>query len=308
MSDSDRSKGGAVGDNWLVRACTALSGLLDVVPGARRTLTDLVKVEFLDRSMVIAAQALFSVTPLLVVFAAFAPPRFSSSILDQVTSLLGIEGNEAGALDTAATVQNVRTQTGVVGVILVVFSALSFARAIQRLYERVWDRRHRGGLIGYRRRLWWLIGWLTCLQLVSATVNGIAGSGSSLLRLTLQVIASTGLWWWTAHTLLLGGVPWRSLWLGALLTASGIGVIVEVSPDIMPRYVRASVEQFGGIGLMLAASTWLLALGGVVVMGAVLGRVLVEEPGLRSLHRRMRQLTGLEMSTHAKAPEPSEAE
>jgi membrane protein len=308
MSDSERSKDGEVGDHWPARVRTALSGLLDIVPGARRTLTDIVRVEFLDRSMVIAAQALFSVTPLLVVFAAFAPPRFSASILDQVTSLLGIQGKDAGALDTAATVQHVRAQTGVVGVILVVFSALSFARAIQRLYERVWDRRHRGGLIGYRRRLWWLIGWLTSLQLVSAVVNGLAGSGSSLFRLALQILASTGLWWWTAHTLLLGGVPWRSLWLGSLLTASGISLVVEISRGIMPGYVRASVAQFGGIGLMLAASTWLLVLGGVVVLGAVLGRVLVEEPRLRSLYRRLGQLVGSEAFTHRNAHEPTEAD
>lgn len=41
--------------------------LFDVVPGVRRTLTELKRIEVIDRSMVIAAQALFSVTPLLVV-------------------------------------------------------------------------------------------------------------------------------------------------------------------------------------------------------------------------------------------------
>jgi membrane protein len=280
MSAGEGSTGQAGGAGRVARARDAVCSLVDQVPGVRRILTEVVRVEFLDRSMVIAAQALFSVTPLLVVFAAYAPHKFNASILDEVTSLLGIKDSDAGALNTT-TVEQVRTQTGAVGILLVVFSALSFAGAFQRLYERVWERRHHGGLVGYRRRLWWMIAWLTALQLLNAVLNAVAGSGYGLFRLILQIVASTGLWWWTPHTLLLGGVPWRSLWPGALLTATGISVAVQISHLVMPNYVRASVNQFGGLGLMLAASTWLLALGGVVVMAAILGRVLSEEPRLR---------------------------
>jgi membrane protein len=59
---------------------------------------------------------------------------------------------------------------------------------------------------------------------------------------------------------------------------------------VMPPYVAANVEQFGVLGLMFAASTWLLVFGGVLVAGAVLGRVVVVEPrlsqGYASLRRR----------------------
>ena len=57
--------------------------------------------------------------------------------------------------------------------------------------------------------------------------------------------------------------------------------MIQISHVVMPPYVESSVEQFGGLGLMLAASTWLFVFGGVLVVAAILGRVLIEEPRLR---------------------------
>ena len=247
---------------------------------ARRILTELSRIEFLDRSMVIAAQALFSVTPLLVVATAFAPNGFSSSVVDNVTNAMGIESGDA-ALNSAATAESVRAQTGVIGVILVLISALSFARAMQRLYERVWELPHRGGLVGNRRCLFWLVAWLLYAQLLAALFNAVSDSGYSVVRVVAQIAANAALWWWTAHTLLFGRVPKGSLWLGALLTSAGISLMIQISHVVMPAYVESTVEQFGGLGLMLAASTWLFVFGGVLVVAAVLGRVLIEEPMLR---------------------------
>ena len=58
-----------------------------------------------------------------------------------------------------------RAQTGIAGLLITLFSASSFARAIQRMYERVWEQPHVGGVVGLRRCLGWLIGWLVTLQL-----------------------------------------------------------------------------------------------------------------------------------------------
>ena len=51
----------------------------------------------------------------------------------------------ASTADTTEMVQDtvdanqVRAQTGLIGLLITIFSATSFARAIQRMYERVWD-------------------------------------------------------------------------------------------------------------------------------------------------------------------------
>ncbi len=60
--------------------------MLDVVPGLRRLVNDLVRIEVIDRSMVIAAQGLLTLVPLLIV-------------LLQLVGLLGSMLQDAGAGD-----------------------------------------------------------------------------------------------------------------------------------------------------------------------------------------------------------------
>lgn len=249
---------------------------IDVVPGAKRLVLELKRVEIIDRSMIIAAQALFSVTPLLVVLAAFMPETFASTLVERVSHVMGMDANDA-AVDSAALTENVRRETGVLGIALVLVSALSFARAFQRTYERIWEKPHQGGVIGIKRCMFWLISWVMYLQLAAWFLALMTRDGLGLLAFALGVLVNWALWWWTSHTLLLGRIPYRGLWLGALITAVALGVMSRASSLVMPRYVEATTEQFGGIGLMLAASTWLLVFGGVIVIAGIVGRVVVED-------------------------------
>ena len=90
MPDRDGTGASDESEGLALRIRQAVAWVLEV-PVARRVVTELSRVEFLDRSMVIAAQALFSVTPLLVVATAFAPNGFSSSAVENVTKAMGIE-------------------------------------------------------------------------------------------------------------------------------------------------------------------------------------------------------------------------
>jgi hypothetical protein len=95
-----------------------------------------------------------------------------------------------------------------------------------------------------------------------------------------QVGAGTVLWWWTPYVLLQGREPWRHLLPGALLTAAALAALTRLSEVLMPPYVAANVSQFGALGLVFAASTWLLIFGGILVVACVLGRVAVVDPRL----------------------------
>ncbi|MFI5428576.1 hypothetical protein [Aeromicrobium sp. UC242_57] len=59
--------------------------VLDRVPVARTAVAAIIRVEVLDRSLIIAAQALFALTPLLVVLAAFTPHTTGTTVLDQIS-------------------------------------------------------------------------------------------------------------------------------------------------------------------------------------------------------------------------------
>ena len=174
-----------------------------------------------------------------------------------------------------------RAQTGLIGIAITLFSATSFARAIQRMYERIWDIRHIGGVSGTRRCFLWLFGWLVTLQLVGGLrtmLNGLDGLAGQGVRLGLQMLALSLLWWVTAWVLLFGRVSWNKLALGAVLTGCFGVVYNRTSSLVMPAYVNANSEQFGTLGVILAISTWLIGFAAVMVASAVVGRVISEDP------------------------------
>ena len=117
--------------------------VLDIVPGVRLALDDLIRVEFIDRMVVVAAQSLFAMVPLFVVIAAFSPEVVRDSVLTQVADVMAIQGSALDAVETVMSSEQIRTQTGLIGVAIVLLSATSYARALQRMYERTWKRPHR---------------------------------------------------------------------------------------------------------------------------------------------------------------------
>ena len=57
---------------------------------------------------------------------------------------------------------------------------------------------------------------------------------------------------------------------------------------LMPAYVESNAEQFGMLGVILSLSTWLIGFGGIIVGGALLGRLLVEDPVIAWFVQRVR--------------------
>jgi membrane protein len=116
------------------------------------------------------------------------------------------------------------------------------------------------------------------LQLVgllgSALGGGAAGTAG---RAVVQGVSGSVLWCWTAYVLLVGRVAWRRLLPGAVVTSLAILVYTGGSSVVRPRFVANSAIQLGTLGLVLAATTWLIGFAFVIVVAAVVGRVLAED-------------------------------
>jgi membrane protein len=275
-------------DRWVRIRDWALR-MIDVIPGLRRLVTELVRVEIINRAMIIAAQGLLALVPLLIVLAAFLPHDLGVALAHRFESVTGV--GQASSSSVQATLQpdQVRDEFGTLGLLITIFSATSFARSIQRMYERVWDCGHVGGIAGNWRCLSWLIGWVLLLQLIAllgALLRGVAGG--DLVRFVVQCVGGVLLWWWSSWALLLGRKSWRMLLPGALITGIGLVVYSTASGFVMPRYASSSAEQLGSLGLVLAATTWLIGLGFVLVVAAVLGRVLAEETRVHDAVKSLR--------------------
>jgi membrane protein len=262
--------------------------LLATVPFLQRLLRDLVRIELIDRSMAIAAQAMLALVPMLVVLVAFLPSGLTDLALDRFRDATGVGPEGSSVVRTNLDTDEVRAQTGLVGLLITLFSATAFARAVQRMYERVWERPHVGGLVGMRRSFVWLIGWLLTLQTLSA-MGFLLGQVWDLgpAQLAVQSAMSCLIWWWTTRTLLFGRIAWSLLAPGALLTGISVTLYSWGSGLVMPVYVGASADQFGTLGLILAVTTWLVGFAGVLVVASVVGRVIAEDEDAVRLARRV---------------------
>ena len=259
---------------------TQVMDLIDEVPILGRLLSEFVRIELIDRCMLIAAQGLLALIPMLVVLGAFLPDLVGDAV-HSFSDAAGLDSSGESDIQQQVTPEQVRAQTGLIGIAIVLFSATSFARAIQRMYEKVWEQHHIGGVSGARRCFVWLIGWLLTLQLVGGLrglMSGVDGLFGATTRVGLQMVVLSLLWLVTSWVLLFGRVRWGQLVLGAAVTGI-LGVLYNrASAAVMPRYVESNSEQFGTLGIILAISTWLIGFAGIMVSSALVGRVVSEDP------------------------------
>lgn len=266
------------------RVIELVQRVLATVPLVRSIIRGLVRIELIDRSMAIAAQAMLALVPMLVVLAAFLPSEFTSLAIDRFRELTGMGGTGQKVVESSVDADQVRAQTGAIGLLITLFSATSFARAVQRMYEKIWDQPHIGGMLGIRRSSVWLIGWLLTLQTLSAlgfVLEKVTDAG--ILRIVLQGVGASLMWWWTSRVLLFGRVPWKTLLVGAVLTGFSLLIYSWGSNLVMPAYVASSAAAFGTLGLILAVTTWLVGFAGLLVVASVVGRAVVEDADVRRL-------------------------
>jgi len=237
----------------------------------------MLEVEFVDRSVALAAKLFVSFFPLLVIAAALARDAVRETIVAAMMDRLGVSG---GALDLVkqafATPEATRAATGVLGVLLTVAFAVSFTTALQRAYLRAWRRPSGGGLRNKGRGALWVGGILVYFMVLAFARNLIDGDIGAVGVWVAGVVVGTLLWWWTAWLMLRGEVRWRPLLPTAVFTAAGIS-LYAVSADVwMPLTVTDNVRQFGAFGVALSFVTFFTGMAFVVVIGAVLGPVLAE--------------------------------
>jgi membrane protein len=284
--------------------------LIDRIPILGRLVNDFIRIEFIDRCMLIAAQGLLALIPMLVVLAAFFP-HATEDLVRTFTHATGVGSDGTQLLEGQVTGGEVRAQTGIFGFLITIFSATSFARAVQRMYERIWEQPHVGGLSGAQRCLLWLLGWMFTLQIIGALrrigdgVGGVIGDGFGF---AMQAAMLTLIWWVTSWVLLFGRVPWRHLALGALLTGV-LGVVYNRGASLlMPPYVHANAEQFGTLGVILAVSTWLIGFAAIMVASALVGRIVTEDPTVRRVVSRTWTLLEPVLPRPLRRPRPEPAD
>jgi len=144
------------------------------LPG--RILGRLIQVSFLDRTVILAGQAFSAILPLVMVVNTISPHPGGDSPAAALARRLGLGPRDVSSLQSAiAPPPSARASIGILGVILAVLTATSFARALQRSYELAW-RLPPAGLRAAWRPLALVIGltiYIELLFLFSRLVRGV---------------------------------------------------------------------------------------------------------------------------------------
>lgn len=228
-----------------------------------------------DRALALSAQAFVGLIPMLVVVAALAPDPAREAGGRALIDSLGLSGDVA-----QATALLVREPPGadtltLLGSILLVTSVLGFIRALQRTYLAAWGVPSSGlrgwghGVIGASA----LIGGFAALALLWPAVAALGGH--VVVQLVVHALAAIALWWPVQHILLGGHVRWRALLPGAVLTGVGQAVVLGVAMLFLPVTIAHQAARYGLFGVAVAVVSWLLALGLLLVLSAVLGAQLI---------------------------------
>jgi membrane protein len=239
----------------------------------RLCLERLVEVEFVDRSIALASLTFTSLIPLGVVLGSVSPVD-GDDFADDLIDRFNLNGSAAELVQSLfAPPSDVRQTVSIFGVVLLVGSALSFTRGLQRVYERSWRLPSRG-IRATPAGLAWLLGIAVVVILLVPGREALSDASGPVLGIVLTLTTACLIWLLTPFVLLSRRVPWRALVPTGVLTAIGMTGLSTASVVYMPRAITESADRYGSIGIAIALVSWLVAAGFVLVACSVVGAVL----------------------------------
>lgn len=169
------------------------------------------------------------------------------------------------------------------GIAALAVFGLTFGAAVQTGYEKVW---------GLPPARWWAR-WRHVLWLAVLTGYLFLSATTTLGRVPLAGVAVASLsavlfLWWSQRLLLGGRVRWPALLPGAVATVIGLLGLRVFSMLVFSPSIASNALAYGPVGTMLVIQSWLVGVGVVVFGGALVDRLLYEEPprAARVLKRR----------------------
>lgn len=244
---------------------------------ARDWLEGFVGLQGFDRAVALAGQAFTALIPLLIVYGAVMSNRNGRDFADQIITAFELKGAAAANIRQAfAPPTSIENSVSIFGIFLLIFSALAFTRALQRLYQLAWGQTSLG-----MRAAKWGLSWLGIIVLWITVRPILLGWSHGMPRILLSIGLSGLVWLITPYMLLGRRISWQRLAPTALLTGFGMTVLALCSAVWMPHSVATSAAQFGTIGVAFALLSWLVGYGVVLVVAASGGAVIEQRLATR---------------------------
>jgi len=231
--------------------------------------------DFVNTSVLFGAALLISVLPFIILLSSLANHRIDNDLsrhigLDQQGALVVSQLFRSSPADSAAGI--------VTALIFAAVGTMAVANSLQEIYERAFGQQHRGWKDVPRFATWSgvLFGVLVAESVISEPVRGAVGPVGQGLVSYAGVAA---FFCWTMHFLLAGRVHWRQLVRPAIVTALFWVGLELFSAAYFSRTIISDSRLYGTIGVVFSLMIWFIAIGAVIMLGAVAGATWNQQKG-----------------------------
>jgi membrane protein len=237
------------------------------------------KVAGFDRSIALASSALTATIPLLIVTGTVTSQLGGKDSADRIIDRYGLTGGGAEAVkDIFSPPAGTTTSLGIAGVLFLLVAALSFSRAMQRLFEQTWELSPLSVRNTFNGLLW--IGALALYLAVSGFIHAALGRsrlelGAALLSAPLTAVFLI----WSAHALSAKRIERRDLVPFGILGAGLLAVYSVGAAVYVPHLFSTYSTRYGVIGAVFAMISALFCVMVVLVGSAAAGREIHDELG-----------------------------
>ncbi len=225
--------------------------------------------------VVFGSALLLSALPLVIILSALAEERVD----DDLSRHIGVDRH--GAAIIAGLFRKPPAQSAgpiVLGLLVAAAGTMAFVKGLQVTYEDVFEQPHRGW-----RDLPRFVVWVAVLLGALLSEGHFGGSLQSaagpVARGLVSFVLVALFFLWSMHFLLVGRMSWGSLVRPALVSSALWLGLAIVSSVYFSSAVVTEHRLFGTIGVVFVLLTWFIAVGAVLVLGAVVGAVWQRRSG-----------------------------
>jgi membrane protein len=227
--------------------------------------------DFFNWILIFGATLLLTVLPIILLLSSIASQRVDSDLARHLG--LNREGSRivAGLFTTAP----VKFDSGIVlSLIIGLASAIAVAITVQIIYEKAFDQPHHRSVPNVLRCTVWAVAVAGLLIADGAISRELRGSPDRpVLSAVVGLVGLTLFFWWTMHFLLAGRESWGGLFRPALTTAVFWMGLAVFSHFYFSSTIISDSKLYGTIGVVFSLVTWFIAVGAVLMLGAVVGAV-----------------------------------